>query len=53
MPNGVAHFETKLVEFGGDTDSDALRGSRVLYALPGPKAFSAVSRLPQLWTKGK
>ena len=46
VPNGVANFETKLVKFGGDTDSDALRGSRVLCALPGPKAFSAVSRLP-------
>ena len=46
VPNGVANLETKLAKFGGDTDTDALRGSRVLYALPGSKAFSAVSRLP-------
>ena len=43
LPNDVANFETNVVKFGGDTDSDALR---VLYAVPGPKAFSAVSRLP-------
>ena len=42
----VANPETKLAKFGGDTDTDALRGSRVLCALPRPKAFSAVSRLP-------
>ena len=41
-PSGVANFETKLVKFGGDTDSVLC----VLYAPPGPKAFSAVSRLP-------
>ena len=48
VPNGFANFETKLVKFGGDNDSDVLRGSRVLCALPGPQAFSAVSRLPPL-----
>ena len=48
VPNGFANFETKLVKFGGDTDSDELRVSRVLCALPGPQAFSAVSRLPPL-----
>ena len=46
VPNGFENFETILVKFGGDTDSDVLRGSRVLCALPGPKGFSAVSGLP-------
>ena len=46
VPNGFPNFETKLVMLGGDTDSDVLRGSRVLCAPRGPRAFSAVSRLP-------
>ena len=44
MSNDVANFETKLAKFGGDTDTDALRGSRVLYDLQGPKAVGVIKR---------
>ena len=45
VPNGVANFETKLVKFGGDTDSDALRGSCSLCST-GPEGFQCGQSTP-------